>query len=190
MADPIVIYDPVKEIATFVDPDNHIGFGPAAIGPDAEKMLDAWLATVPYDVTAVDSAVLRDWFEPFAGRFLHDAEKAGGQADPGAVVPPGDAGVAEAALAEHEAAASGAEPPAPAPADADMEANPGEAPAVASPTTAEATPSPEAAAPPQPLTGPCPACNATGNVPGAEPGSLTPCNLCQGTGQLPTQAPA
>lgn len=190
MADPIVVYDPVKEIATLVDPENHIGLGPAAIGPDAEKMLDDWLVTIPYDVTAVDSAVLRDWFEPFAGRFLHDAEQAAGQAAAGAVEPPGGAGVAGAALAEKTASASGADPPAPAPADADVEADQGAAGAVDGAAQApEAAEPPPAAAQPQ-YEGPCPACSGSGQVPGSEPGTNITCNLCQGTGSLPVPTTA
>lgn len=212
MAEPIVIYDPEKEIAAIVDTDNRVGFGPAMIGPDAATRLDSFLLTVPFDVTAVPSAVLRDWFEQWAAASFPATAQASGTADTGKVGSKPDQAMVDAALAEHTAAASAAEPPAPAPADTDMAAHASEAgtvtPAVnpsGAPSETSGTTVPDAAtnapvaetgtdqAQPQadkPYEGPCFACDGTGNVPGSADGETNTCNLCKGTGRLPAPAAA
>lgn len=188
--DLIVIYDPDKEIAAIVDTNNRVGFGPAYIGPQAAGALEAFMLTVPYDMTEVSPYVLRDWFEQYAQSQFPPSATTGGEADTGAVVAGGSTGVADAALAEHTAIASAGEPPGAQPADTDMGAHASASPTVASDnggTLPEDTgPANQAAQ----YDGPCPACSGTGSVPGGEPDSQVMCNLCKGSGHFTATASA
>jgi hypothetical protein len=188
VTDLIVVYDPVKEVAAIVDPDNRIGIGPAAIGPDSEGLLSSWLETIPYDPKEVDSAVLRDWFEQFSQRVQAAAPVPDGTPAPSPVEPASDTGVAAAKAAEQAATATAASPPPAAPADTDMDADQGEAATVTTQPQDGAQPPPPAEPAPEPYSGPCPACSGSGQVPGGEPGTQTTCNLCHGTGNLPAPA--
>lgn len=188
MSDPIVVYDADKEIAALVDPDTRTAFGPAHIGPDAGVVLEGFLQSVPYDVTAVESAVLRGWFERYVSGAFPPPATATSEDTPVAAQPSGGSGVDETALAERASIAAGDGPPPPQPADTDMEADAGAADAV---TGGGGEPPPTVS----PESGPvrmqkvsCPACNATGSVPSSEPGVSVPCNLCKGTTQIEVPA--
>ena len=188
--DIVVTYDPVLEMAAIVDTQNRIGFGPAYIGPNANTVLEAFLDSIAYDVTEVDSAVLRDWFEQFAAVFPAPTTAETGTPVTGAVVDSPPTSVAdETALAEHTATNT-TETPAPAPADTDMEADAGKADTVTTDGPTELPPESEPPNAAATYDGPCPACSGTGSVPGSEGAATLTCNLCHGTGHfVATPAP-
>lgn len=190
MADSVVIYDPTLEIAAIVDLDTKCGFGPAFIGEGSREILEGFLESIPYDVSTIDSAKLRDWFEQFAGARFHGESEPTPAPGSSAVVGNSPGELADAARATMEAAAGGGDPPPPQPADTDAGATPGEASTVTEPTTPPA----ESGSPPpaeaDPYTGPCFACNGTGRVPTGTEGVTAPCNLCKSTGHLPAPAGA
>lgn len=188
MAELVVTYDPKLEIASIVDTDNRVGFGPAMIGPNAQALLEGFLESIPYDVTEVSSYLLRDWFEAYAASFPTTTDEEVSEVAAGVVERQRSASVDEAALADHEATYGGPSYPDPQPADTDMEANESATDQVtATATTTDDTPAPIVKGGGQ-YNGPCFACNGSGSVPGAEEGSLVVCNLCQGTGHLPVTA--
>lgn len=168
MGELVVIFDRDKEVAALVDMEDRIGRGPAMIGPSAGDMLEAFLQTIPYDLTGVSSYELRRWFEQFAGPPAAPTPPPAAETPAHAVDGGTDTDVADAELAERESVEATSTPP-PQPADAD---------------TPE--PAPQTAS----VVQTCPACNGTGNVPGAEEGQLTTCNLCTGSGRVTIQAPA
>lgn len=185
MADYIVIYDPAKQIAAIVNADDRIGFGPAFIGPDAEKALTQFLESIDYDVSAVDSAVLRSWFEGWAGEHFQPSEAPTGPADIGAVVDNGSQGMDAAAHLAEQAAVGNTEIPPPQPADTDPDAAEGTPATVAHDTAAFAELQPEGGNNPPPYEGPCFACNGAGTVALVEGSAPVVCSACRGTGQLP-----
>lgn len=125
-----VIYDPEKELATIVDVDNRIGWGPAFVGPDAGRLLQGWIDTTPFDMSELNSASARDLFFGFLDRVVENDEMAqNANPDP----PPlnaGDPAVSPEPAPEGGGADYNAGVPVPQPADSDMEANAGEAPQV------------------------------------------------------------
>jgi hypothetical protein len=187
MADLIVIFDADKQMAAIVDADTRTGFGPAMIGSDAAQQLEAFLATVPYDLTSVPSTTVRDWFEQFSEAFHPPAATAAVAADTGVVVAAGSAGVDADAAAAAAEAVNATSTPAPAPADTDMAAHQGAEDQVAQAVRQDPTPATVAAAQPVVQPGPCPLCNGTGNIPGTAAGELVTCNMCHGTGTVTPQ---
>lgn len=160
--DLIVIYDAEKEIAAAVDADTRLAFGPAMIGANAGDVLEAFFATIPYDVDEVGSFQLRAWFEQFL-ESLPATDVTPPQSDTADTVEQ-DGRVDMAAtesLAEQEARQH-SDTPAEQPADADMEADEG---------------------PPE-YVGECWACGGNGTVP-AGPNETVMCTVCEGTGNLP-----
>lgn len=188
MSDPIVVYDPVKELAALVDPNTRTAFGPAHIGPDAEAVLDGFLLSIPYDVTTVDSDTLRSWFERYTGGTFPAPATPPAEDTQVAAEQDGNSGVDGAALAEREAAATSGDPPPPQPADTDMEADEGTADTVTEPTPPPPVGGSANTRPGQTVKVPCPACNASGSVPSSEPGVSVTCNLCHGTTRIEVPA--
>lgn len=185
MGNYVVVYDPAKEMGAIIDTDNRVGFGPAMIGPDAEVTLSAFLDALDFEPDGVPSDVLRSWFEQWAPAFLAAVQEARAASQTGAMEPDGGDGLADAALAAHEAAAAGAEPPGVQPADADMDADTGATAAVASPAgTATETPDGNGDTPP-PYSGTCFACNGTGTITLVPDEPPAMCSACRGTGKLP-----
>jgi hypothetical protein len=162
MADIEVIFDPVKEMATIVNLDTRAGWGPAMIGPDAGTILQAFVDSMPFDVT-----VLHDYQAVVAFTSFLDA-LGSGTATPAATAalsPLEQAGasrVDEDTLADLVAAASGPEPPDPQPAD----------------------PDPEAAEGPPLTVVRCYNCNGAGKIEFGDGTEPARCNMCQGTGKL------
>lgn len=185
MTDYIVLYDPVKEIGAIVNVDNRIGFGPAMIGPDAERALTEFMESFEYDPAEVESAVLRDWFEQWAGEHFLPSEGA-----PGAPLSPagssvesvGDNGVA---LAEATAAASAGEPPAPQPADTDPEAGESEAGPVMDPIPTTGPTVTDTGGDQTTYVGTCFACNGEGTITIDPAVGPVLCSACRGSGHLP-----
>lgn len=188
MADYIVIYDSAKEIAAIVNADDRIAFGPAMIGPDAEDALTRFLGSVEYDVTGVDSAVLRDWFEEWAGGHFRPSETPAVSPAGSAVEPSGGPGMADAARAEAEASAAGGGPPGAAPADPDMEADAGPADALNAGGHGMPGGHPGNGGDPPPYTGPCFACGGAGTIALVDGEPPVVCSACRGTGRLPAPA--
>lgn len=185
MADYIVIYDPDKEIAAIVNADDRIGFGPAFIGPDAERALTEFLESVPYDVAEVDSAVLRSWFEGWAGEHFQPAEVPAVSPAGSAVEPPSGNGVDAAALADATAAASGGNPPAVQPSDTDMEVDASTPTTVTDPTTGSSTSEAGNSNGEAGYVGTCFACNGAGVISLVDGDPPVTCSACRGTGKLP-----
>lgn len=183
MADFVVIYDPQLELATIVNTDEMRAIGPIAAGPNAQRELSQFVATMPEQVMEMGShdlclAWVQFWQTNFAA--LYDPATASDSSPVVAGAATGDDG---AALAEHEASAGRGEPPPPAPADADLDADTGEADTVTPNDTTNV-----AAGAVVPTTAPevvpCFACSGTGRVPGATTGEVTVCNMCEGSGRI------
>jgi hypothetical protein len=185
MGELVVIFDPTLEIAAIVDTDERVGYGPAMIGQHAREMLEAFVQTIPYDVSKVGSYELRDWFDTFAGSFQPPDTTPAATATAGAVEPVGSAGVDTGQVAVAEAIGGPGEGQPPGPADTDQEAATAPQAPIDPAATAQPQGAAQAAAPAAPYSGPCYICNATGQVPGSEPGVMVACNMCRGTGHLP-----
>jgi hypothetical protein len=158
MTDLVVIYDPLLEMAAVVDIDARRSWGPAMIGSESKSILEAWIEGMPFDAGLLDSTTAATVFADWLQVVVAATQTTPATAPPGALEPPDDPGVDPAALAEHEASAAGAEPPAPQPADTDPQANPDP--------------------PPQVVT--CPLCTGAGVTSDGADGASTTCAMCGG----------
>jgi hypothetical protein len=168
MADIEVIYDPVKELAAIVNLDDRCGWGPAFIGPNAGNVLQLFVDSMPFDVTAVHGTtagvIFLEWLENMAAT----APESAATPSVGPVESPDRPFLDGAPLAEAVASASGAEPPEPQPADTDMEA--------------------DSSAPPTVIT--CPLCAGAKTVTNDETGEIGTCGMCGATGVVRMQVPS
>lgn len=207
-----VIYDPTKQLATLVDMDAGIGYGPVMPGAEAGDILTGWLEGIPFDLEGVPSELARDFFHRSIERV---AQTTAQPSPPGAQEPasPPDGGTsAQAAQAVREAQDGSAGPPPPQPADTDPTAagagstssasgadTAGGSPAPAPPAGPDSPPPAAGAAGPAPTDAaaqaattsrPCPNCNGTGNI-SYNDGTQTvanTCTMCQGAGTVEVPA--
>jgi hypothetical protein len=158
----VVIFDPVLEIAAIVHTDNHVGWGPAMIGPDAPKQLQAFIDQTPFDIGELDTWSAASAFKQFLERNVPAAPPETGTVDQLPPEPVPDTTVAPDALAVAEATQTAASPPAPAPADTDVVTAP--------------------PAPQQIIQ--CPNCNGEGAIKHGDMETAVTCGMCQGSGQV------
>lgn len=166
MASLIIVYDPEREIATFVDADTQRGYGPAVIGPDAGDLLQQFTEAMPFDIGKLPSDTLLELFQDFAEHMAQPAA----EAPPAPAAPPveqiGDTGVAAGDKLADATAAAATDVPAPAPADTDTGA--------ASPTPVRVVD--------------CHACQGEGKLDLGDGQGPVTCNMCQGTGTIAVPA--
>lgn len=124
MADLLVIYDPVREVAAIIVPEEGRAFGPAYIGEESADVLQAFIDATPWDMSDLGVFEACAAFASFLSfnetpaSVAPDASVDGKvESAPSADVDAGDA------LAEAEAA-NASDVPASAPADTDMEGDP------------------------------------------------------------------
>lgn len=188
MTDLQVIYDPALEAAAIIDLDTRTAVGPAEVGANAQTLLEAFAATIPYDITGLHPALVVAWYVQFRESTVGQAAAQAAENSSVTVGEPSSTDVGTVTPTTPTPPTGGDEPPPPQPADTDLGGNPG--------ATATVAETPEVQAERQTgeeqqggqYTGQCFACSGTGTVPGSEPGSQLPCNLCKGTGHLPAPA--
>jgi hypothetical protein len=158
--DLVVIYDSDKEMAVAIDTDTRLGFGPGAIGPRSGEMLEAFYASVPYDLSDVSEYTLRAWWETFTASFPSATSAQESAADPSPMVATeSDADTMANSLAAHEAA-NATTVPSEQPADTDSE------------TQADQVTE----------TAQCWNCSGTGNVTASDGATPMVCGICGGKG--------
>jgi hypothetical protein len=165
MTDLVVLYDDRLELATLVDMDMVCGLGPTAPGPQGAALLEEFANSA----AAFTEYMQRDdlmmcWAQWFQQRSAAVTEATPTPSD-SPLEPQSDTGMADAALAEREAADGGAEPPEPQSADTDADAEDQTG------TTVIAD---------------CYVCDGSGKV--AQGDTLVTCNMCQGTGKIQVAA--
>ena len=158
MAELEVIYDPAKEVAAIVNVDQRCAWGPAMVGPNAGRILETFIDTVPFVISELSTHDAVAAFTSFLDRVGMASQEATAATDSPSPQPDGHPAVdATAAAAEAEAHNAG-DVPAPGPADADMEAHEGATPEVRE----------------------CPNCQGTGSVTAGDPPISRQCPMCQG----------
>lgn len=167
MADLLVIYDPVREVAAIVVPEEGRAFGPAYIGEESADVLQAFIDATPWDMSDLGVFEACAAFASFLERnappetVAPDASTDGKvESAPSADVDTGDA------LAEVEAA-NASDVPAPAPADTDMESDPRT----------------------ETVTVPCFNCGGSGMVEFGDGSPSQRCGMCAGTGKIAEEVP-
>lgn len=119
MADLEVVYDPAKEMATIVNVDERRGWGPAMIGPDAGIILQAFIDSMPFDVSVLNEYDACQVFNGFLDGLAAGATETATPDTDSPVVESGSAGVADETVPGAEHGAPTDQPPGPAPADTD-----------------------------------------------------------------------
>lgn len=168
MANLIVADCPNLECAVLIDTDELRALPIVAAGPDRDALLQAFVDSVPFDITLLEADASLAAF----GQFLERSGRLSGVAPntsaPNPMEPPAGSGTdAEAALAETEATHAG-DVPAPQPADTDQTED-------SAPTPVEAD---------------CFNCNGTGRIEFGDDQPGVRCNVCAGTGRVQTMVPS
>jgi hypothetical protein len=164
--DLIVVFDREKEIAVAVDTENRVGFGPGMIGPDAGEVLEAFYASIPYDLEEASSYMVRGWFETFAETYPFPQAPTTAAATENTVAADDPAGSDGGAALANATAAAATDVPGEQPADTDPEASP----------------------PPVTETVTCWNCNGRGTIATDDKGGTIVCGICAGKGTLQQQA--
>jgi len=188
MADLVVIYDPVLEMGAIVDVDEQASWGPAMVGPQAADILQAFLDSVPFDMTTMPTMFVTDAFRSFLDRIVAAAPQTQAPPDSDAVVQQANPGMADGTVVTTAQGAPTDEPPAPAPHDTDasVETHAGETDQVMQPGAAY---SPAGAIEP-PQYQQCVLCDGLGVVSQGEGQAPQPCGMCGGKGKVPVVAQA
>lgn len=120
MADLVVIYDPTFEVASIVDLDKLIGWGPMLKGTDAQEILEGFIAAAPFDVSILTSEQAKEVFWSMPDAIKGATAPEAGAIDPGPVGDDSQPTGSELGAAEAEATNAGTVP-AVQPADTDAE---------------------------------------------------------------------